>query len=161
MFHVELRQFPHNARAFNLTREELDARILRPLAAGRPVELNEQRFSPEKVKLAIYEGPELRVEEMGMGRGWGNATKAGENVTDRLLAEARAAVESPPALEGLKEAIVARTAEERIGVDELLKLAGELAADVDANQRVALAARATWELLGEGRVSLTSSGGAP
>ena len=28
MFHVELRQFPHQARAFNLTREELDARIL-------------------------------------------------------------------------------------------------------------------------------------
>ena len=96
-----------------------------------------------------------------MGRGWGNATKAGENVTDRLLAEARAALQSPPALEGLKDAIAARTAAERVGMEELLELAGELAADVDANQRVALAARATWELLGEGRVSLTRSGGSP
>jgi hypothetical protein len=161
MFHAELRQFPHVARAFNLTREELEARILRPLAAGARVELNEQRFSPEKVKLTIYEGPELPVEEMGMGRGWGNATKAGENVTDRLLAEARAALQSPPALEGLKDAIVARTAAGRVGMEELLELASELAGDVDANQRVALAARATWELLGEGRVSLTRFGGSP
>jgi len=42
-----------------------------------------------------------------------------------------------------------------------LRLAGELAADVDVNQRVALAARATWELLGEDRVSLTGGGGSP
>ena len=161
MFHVELRQFPHVARAFNLTRTELEARILRPLAAARPVELNERRWSPEKVKLTVYEGPAIPVEEMGMGRGWGNVTKTGENVTDRLLAESREAIRSSPVLEGLKEAIVARTAEQRVGLDELLRLAGELAADVDVNQRVALAARATWELLGEDRVSLTGGGGSP
>jgi hypothetical protein len=46
-------------------------------------------------------------------------------------------------------------------MEELLELASELAGDVDANQRVALAARATWELLGEGRVSLTRFGGSP
>ena len=34
VFHVELRQFPHQARAFNLTREELDERILVPGLAG-------------------------------------------------------------------------------------------------------------------------------
>ena len=44
-----------------MTREELDARILLPLAAGRPVELNERRWSPEKVKVAIYEGPALAI----------------------------------------------------------------------------------------------------
>ena len=161
MFHVELRQFPHVARAFNLSREDLEARILRPLAAARPVELNERRWSPEKLKLTIYEGPEISVDEMGMGRGWGNVTKAGENVTEQLLAESREAIHSPPALEALKKAIVARTAEQRVGLDELLRLAGELAADVDVNQRVALAARATWELLGEDRVSLTGGGGSP
>ena len=30
VFHVELRQFPHVARVFNLSREELDARFARP-----------------------------------------------------------------------------------------------------------------------------------
>ena len=62
MFHVELRQFPHVARAFNLSREQLFARILRPLAAGRPVELNDRRWSPEKAKLAI------RSEERRVGK---------------------------------------------------------------------------------------------
>ena len=71
MFHLELRQFPHVARAFNLTREQLDASVLRPLVAGRLVRWDDRNWSPEKVKLAIYEGPELVIEEIGMGRGWG------------------------------------------------------------------------------------------
>ena len=154
MFHVELRQFPHVARAFNLSREELFARILRPLAAGRPVELNDRRWSPEKVKVAIYEGRELEIEEIGMGRGWGNATKTGENVTERLLIEARRAVQSPPALDVLKEQVAARSARAPTGYEELLDLACELAADADANERVELAVRAVWELLRDGRVRL-------
>jgi hypothetical protein len=157
MFHVELRQFPHVARAFNLSRQELDARILRPLAEGRPVQWNERRWAPEKTKVAVYEGPELPVEEIGMGRGWGNATKKGENVTERVLSEVRDEVESPPALDSLKEAIAERAGREPLGQQELLDLAGDLAADADANQRVSLSVRAVWELLGEGRVQLTGS----
>jgi hypothetical protein len=155
MFHVELRQFPHVARAFNLSRQDLDARILRPLAEGRPVEWNERRWAPEKTKVAVYEGPELPVEEIGMGRGWGNVTKKGEDVTERLLSEVREDVESPPALDSLKDAIAERAGHEPIGKQELLDLAGDLAADADANQRVSLTVRAVWELLGEGRVGLT------
>ena len=41
MFHVELRQFPHVARMFNLSREELEARILGPWLAGRELELDQ------------------------------------------------------------------------------------------------------------------------
>jgi len=156
VFHLELRQFPHVTRAFNLTREELDSRVLWPLAEGRPVEWNDRRWAPEKVKLAVYEGPKLAVEEIGMGRGWGNVTKSGRNVTERLMTEARDAVRSPPALEGLKDAIVARAAESPLEFEEVLRLSGELAADLDANQRMALAARAVWELLGEGRVRLAA-----
>jgi hypothetical protein len=160
MFHVELRQFPHVARAFNLTREELDQRILRPLAEGRPVQWNERRWSPEKTKVAVYEGPELAVEELGMGRGWGNATRSGDNVTAQLLAEAREEAASPASLERLKDAVLARAAADGVGFEDLLRLAAELAADADANQRLALAARAVWELLREGRVRLTGAGGA-
>jgi hypothetical protein len=157
MFHLELRQFPHSARAFNLTREQLD-QILRPLAAGRSVEMNERRWNPEKTKIAVYEGPELPVEEMGMGRGWGNVTKDGEDVTDRVLGEARSEAESPPALAVLKHAIVARAAEQPVGFEQLLDLVVDLAADADANQRVELAARAVWELLRDGRLRLAPAG---
>ena len=61
----------------------------------------------------------------------------------------------PPALEGLKEAIVDRSGRAPIGYGELLALASELAADADANQRVALAARAVWELLSQEELKLT------
>ena len=155
MFHVELRQFPHVARAFNLTRQELDARILRPFAEARPVEWNDRRWAPEKTKIAVYQGPELPVEEIGMGRGWGNVTKHGEDVTGRVLAEARQDVESPPALDALKHAIAERARREPLAIRELLDLAGDLASDADANQRASLTLRAVWELLGEGRVRLT------
>ncbi len=50
--------------------------------AGRP---GERKWAPERAKLTIYEGPELRPDEIGVGRGWGNVTKYGTDVTGRLL----------------------------------------------------------------------------
>jgi glyoxylase I family protein len=92
VFHVELRQFPHTARAFNLSRERLHARILVPWVRGNSVELDQQTFAPERAKLTIYEGPELQTVDMGMGRGWQNVVRSGEDVTDREL---RAAASQP------------------------------------------------------------------
>jgi hypothetical protein len=156
MFHLELRQFPHSARAFNLTREELD-RILQPLAAGRPVVVDERQWTPGKAKIAVYEAPELPVEEMGMGRGWGNVTRTGQDVTDRVLAEARGEVQSPPALEAIKDAIVARAADGPVGFEQLIGLVALIATDADSGQRVELAARAVWELLRDGRLRLAAA----
>src|SRR5207302_4612588 len=57
VFHVELRQFPHQARAFNLTREQLDGQSLAPWISGAPTELDDRRWSLERAKLTIYERP--------------------------------------------------------------------------------------------------------
>jgi hypothetical protein len=122
------------------------------------VQWGERRWNPEKTKIAVYEAPELPVEEMGMGRGWGNVAKTGEDVTDRVLAEARGGVESPPALDALKGAIVAQADQEPVRFEQLLELAGRLVIDADANQRVELAARAVWELLRDGRLRLAGAG---
>ena len=89
VFHVELRQFPHQTRAFNLTREELDARIVGPWIAGEAIELNEYRWLPDRATLTIYEGPLLGVADMGLGRGWQNVTRKGREVTQEVLIEAR------------------------------------------------------------------------
>ena len=88
VFHVELRQFPHQARAFNLSREELDARILGPWVQRSPIELQDRRWTSDKAKLTILEGAELRPDEIGLGRGWNNATKSGRDVTAKVLEEA-------------------------------------------------------------------------
>src|SRR5437660_10953882 len=123
MFHVELRQFPHVARTFNLTREELDGRITRRWVQGQLVEMDDRRWAPERAKIAIYEGRALAIEEIGLGRGWANATRTGEAVTDRVLAEARQAIESPPALAALKRELAERCAHAPVGMDEVLELA--------------------------------------
>ena len=75
MFHVELRQFPHVARAFNLTREELDVRFARPWASGAVIAYDDRRWAPERARLTVYEGPQLRTSEIGMGRGWSTVAK--------------------------------------------------------------------------------------
>ena len=90
MFHVELRQFLHVARSFNLTREELDARILHPWVNGDSIALQDRSWSAAKSKLTIIDGPQLAAGDLGLGRGWGNAVREGEDVTTALIARGRA-----------------------------------------------------------------------
>jgi hypothetical protein len=154
VFHVELRQFPHQARAFNLTREQLDARILRPWAAGDAIELDDRSWSPEKAKLTIYEGPHLAPEELGMGRGWGEVTRSGEDVTGRVLAE-RAQL---PAITELKRDLLDRCAYGAVLLRRLVELTSERYPQARVSERIALCEQAAWELLHEGAVALTRAG---
>ena len=86
MYHVELRQFPHNFCRFNLSEAELAA-MLAPWRSGQPIELGERKWSPHAAKIRILEGPELDLTELSMGRGWRNAERRGQEVTDRVLGE--------------------------------------------------------------------------
>jgi hypothetical protein len=158
VFHVELRQFPHATRAFNLSREELDARVLEPWASGRAIELDDRRWAPDRARLVIYEGRELATEEMGMGRGWANVTRSGEDVTEQLLAHARRALTEPPALAALKDALVTRIADGRVALSEVPAMATHLRPGARASERLALAEQAVWELLHEGRAVLVHGG---
>jgi hypothetical protein len=91
MYHVELRQFPHNHSRFNLTGPELRALTL-PWAREQVVEVGERKWSPQQAKLTILEGPQIPVEQLSMGRGWRTAQREGKDVTERLLDEAKRAV---------------------------------------------------------------------
>jgi len=154
MFHVELRQFPHQARAFNLTREELNARILAPWVAGAAVELDDRRWLPERAKLTIYEGPELAPEDLGMGRGWGNVTRDGAEVTARLLDE----VAHPPPVAELKRELLDRCADGALPLHRLVDVAGERYPQARVSERLALCEQAVWELLHESAVLLARAG---
>ncbi len=88
MFHVEMRQFPHNFCSFNVTDDELRA-IVEPWIRDRPVEFGERRWSPLEARLTILEGPELSLQQLSMGRGWQTAQRESEDVTERLLNSAR------------------------------------------------------------------------
>ncbi len=151
---MQLRQFPNMARAFNLTREQLAARILAPWAAGEPVEWADRRWSPDKAKLTIYEGPELRPEEIGMGRGWANATRSGQDVTARLLVESEPPDARPDALAALRDQILARARDGSLQIRGVVELATAAQPEWRASDRLALAEQAIWELLHRGSVRI-------
>jgi hypothetical protein len=156
VFHIELRQFPHVARAFNLTEEELRGRLLGAWLRGDTVELGERRWAPERARLTIYEGPPLREDEIGMGRGWSNATRAGSEVTDQILQAARASepVAIASSLAEFKREVLEQCAAGRIGIHQVLWLANERHGARRASERLALAEQSIWELLHERRLTM-------
>jgi hypothetical protein len=150
VFHVELRRFPHVARVFNLTPEELEDRIVKPWVAGVAVELEDRRWEPARTRLAIYEAPEVPTEDRGLGRGWANVTRAGQEVTARLLDIARASVEN------FKAELLTHP---RLTLAEVVALAGQSHPRARASDRLALAERAVWELMHEGRLTIRGPDG--
>ena len=82
--HVELKQFPRNSRSFNLSEAELSP-LLTAWIAGAPFTWGELEWEPRKAKLTILRGPELATAELGQGRGWPQAQRSGEDVTEALL----------------------------------------------------------------------------
>ena len=94
MFHVELRQFPHNACSFNLSEQEL-WNVLAPWVREEQVDFGERKWSPHTAKLTVIEGPHLSVEQLSLGRGWAAAQHEGEDATERVLAIATEAARRP------------------------------------------------------------------
>ncbi len=156
MFHVELRQFPHLTRAFNLSPEELHARVVAPWVSDTPVELEDQRWDPSRAKLTIYQGRELAAEDLGMGRGWGTVTREGADVTEQLLAAARSQREGPGELDEVKARLLAAAAEAPLPLAATLELAGD--ATWRVSERLGIAEQAVWELLHEERLTLLQQG---
>jgi hypothetical protein len=89
VYHVELRQFPHNMCRFNLSEQELFDTIVREWAEEKWIEFGERKWNPYQARLTVLEGPQLAVEQLAMGRGWRNAQRQSEDVTERVLAQAR------------------------------------------------------------------------
>jgi hypothetical protein len=158
VFHVELRQFPHQTRAFNLSREELDEQIVAPWIAGEPIELNEYKWLPDRATLTIYEGPVLGVGDMGLGRGWQNVTRKGRDVTQEVLIEARDDAGGQPTAEDFKAEIAARSAAGAISISGLVELAGEWYPGSRVSERIALCEGVVWELLHSVPVTLSRRG---
>jgi hypothetical protein len=164
VFHLELRQRPHVARAFNLGEQEVTSRFLGPLASGRELSYSDHEWNPKKTKLTVIEGPELRLEEMGMGRGWANAQRLGTDVTERLIARAREQAQRNPALDRLKERIAGRIEAGPLPLRRVVALSEELMPGRRASERLAVAELAVWELLHERSLELgadQAAAGAP
>lgn len=166
IFHLEIRQFPSTVRKFNLSRAQLDASYVRPWLAGKVIEVDDVRFSPERAKFTILSGPPLRTDQIGMGRGWGNAQRHGVDVTDRILSEeapaqtgtpaahAQAPAAASDAVQAFKQDLLAACQARRIGFDEVVALTAAQHLGARASERLALAEMAVWELLHQGQIAI-------
>jgi len=99
MYHVELRQFPHNVCRFNLSERELRA-IAERWAREQWVALGDRQWDPHQARLTILEGPEIGSDQLTMGRGWRAAQRSGSDVTAGVLADTRARLAGAPAAAG-------------------------------------------------------------
>ncbi len=95
-YHLEMRQFPRNFTRFNLTGPEIGTVAL-TWAQERMLTIDGEKWSPAEATMIIIEGPAIPIERLSMGRGWPTALREGEDVTERVLSEARQAIREPQA----------------------------------------------------------------
>jgi hypothetical protein len=88
VYHLELRQFPHVARRFNQSEQQVLA-LARPWVGEEWIEEAERKWNMNEATLTILEGPKLSMADLAMGRGWRNAQRRSEDVTERVLAAFR------------------------------------------------------------------------
>ncbi len=141
MYHYELRKFPHTVCRYNQSEAQVRA-VLVPWVAEQWFEEGEQKWNSNEATLTVLEGPELSMPDLAMGRGWRNAQRRSEDVTERVLAAvseqaepqdaAADAAGSPPVGEGegrLPESVAATAADSRATADSQL-LADSLALEL-------------------------------
>ena len=151
-------------REFNLSDERLWLLFLKPLMADQPFTVEGHEYTPRHTRLTVYEGPELRPDQLSFGRGWQSVERSAEDVTDRVLQRAREytaghnahAHSTPPAgAELVRERLLGRIAAGPIPAQEILAIATELMPDSTEQQRVEAGRQAAWELLERGAANLS------
>jgi hypothetical protein len=88
MYHLELRKFPHVVCRFNQSEAQLRALVI-PWTRQEWIEEGERKWNVNEATLTILEGPELSMPDLAMGKGWRNAQKRSEDVTERVLGAAQ------------------------------------------------------------------------
>lgn len=161
MYHVELREFPHNTHAFNLDEERLRAEVLDPFARGEIFELGGRAWVPQRTTLTVLEGAELPLHALSMGRGWNNARRKAQDVTSAVLATLKATppTPAPSATSASSEEAVVRDILARCAMGPLSLAAvwdrAEIAApDGSSGDWLVLAQGAVSKLLADERVTL-------
>jgi hypothetical protein len=88
VYHLELRQFPHVARRFNQSEQQVRA-LAKPWVGEEWIDEAERKWNMNEASLTILEGPKLSMADLAMGRGWRNAQRRSDDVTERVLGEFR------------------------------------------------------------------------
>ena len=180
MYHLELRKFPHSVCRFNQTEQQVRA-IVVPWVNEEWIEEGERKWNSNEATITVLDGPELSMPELAMGRGWRNAQRRSEDVTERVLQAVKqggagagsgsapapaqggppafaTAVEAPAASQLLADSLALELlALLDAGPTQLSRawaLASRRLADVPAAESLALAEQAVRSLLARGLIVL-------
>lgn len=165
MFHVEMRMGMQVVREFNLSDERLWLIFLAPLMADHDFTVEGHDFAPHATRLTVYEGPELRPDQLNFGRGWQNAERTSNEVTEAVLAKARefvashaAAPESTAAAsapDALRERLIGRLSAGPVTLADITAIAADLMPESTPEERLAASRAVALELLSSGGAHLT------
>jgi hypothetical protein len=187
MYHLELRKFPHTVCRFNQSEQQLRAVVV-PWTHDEWIEEGERKWNSNEATITVLQGPKLSMPELAMGRGWRNAQRRSEDVTERVLeavkrerapgptpagsqnasadgdemrAETATAVERPDArllADSFALELLALLDAGALVLSRVLQLASERLGDASAIEALALAEQAVRSLVGRGLVVLRSGG---
>ena len=164
LYHVELRQFPHDTHVYNVDAERLQRELIGPWVRGEIFAFGEQEWIPNRSNISILEGPHLPLGQLGLGKGWSNASRVSEDVTEKVLYAGRAtlSVPGPPSTPSpvLVREIRLGCAAEPVSLRTVWRLAGSATSRGSAGEGLVLAERAVSELLRQGSVELCRGGAA-
>ncbi|MGA2469924.1 MAG: hypothetical protein ABSG64_04460 [Solirubrobacteraceae bacterium] len=156
MYHVELREFPHNTHAFNLDAARMHATIVGPYSRGEVFAFAEYEWVPQRTALTILEGPEIPLNQLGLGRGWAQAERGGKDVTEAVLAAARTPTPEaqPIRSRGVEREILEHCAVAPVQLKQIWLLAETAEPEASAGELLVLAERSLGQLLSEGLVEV-------
>jgi hypothetical protein len=171
VYHIELRQFPHNFCHFNLSEQQLRA-ILAPWSEGQVVEVGERKWDPRRAKLTILEGPRIPNTQLTMGRGWSIAQRQGEDVTGQVLAPledrrtpAEVAPAAPPSAANLADSlaleVLSSLGDAPAPLSEVWRLAAARSPRSSAGESLTLAEQALRSLIRSRLILLMAPGAGP
>jgi hypothetical protein len=158
MYHLELRMGIDQARAYNLTEADLHTRFITPLTSGRTIEYGDKEWIADKTRVSVFEAPQLRPDQIAMGRGWPNVQKNGQDVTERVLAAVQRTGAANSTSAALKDRLLGRLSAGSVTLSEVLTLAGEMSKGERFSQQAAVAEMAVWDLLHQDELVLESGG---
>jgi len=147
VYHLELRKFPHTVCRFNQSEQQMRALII-PWVKEEWIEEGERKWNSNEATLTVLEGPELSMPELAMGRGWRNAQRRSEDVTERVLGAVQPAGDPKTGGEGRPADGAAAAAQDATVDAQLLadSLGLELLARLDAGS---MALSRAWHLAAE------------
>jgi hypothetical protein len=122
VYHLELRQFPHNVCRFNVSEQEL-AQIVGPWVREEWIEVEGRKWNANQARLTVLEGPELSLDQLKMGRGWSAAKRESADVTERVLQAAAQTARAAPVPAVTVQAPAAQAPADAVG-PQLVELLG-------------------------------------